>query len=156
TLLNEPHMDRLRKELLGTAKEFYLRFVNDRRNDPQAKLDLGRAYIRLSNITDRLGAKGEAIAHVHEAPQLSAALTPAPPQVTESHTSLAGSLPNLGILFHTTGRAPAAEAAYQRAVKEYEALAAAHPEQVVFSIGLGNTYLNMGTLIRDQGDHQAA
>src|SRR5262249_21771521 len=49
-LLNEPHMDRLRRELLELARDFYQKFADERKDDPRARFDLGYAYIRLSFI----------------------------------------------------------------------------------------------------------
>src|SRR5262249_3191746 len=74
-LLNEPHMDRLRKELLGLARDFYQKFADERRTDPRARLDLGNAYIRLAHIGHTIGSETEGVGHAEKARAMFTALT---------------------------------------------------------------------------------
>src|SRR5262249_21822908 len=139
TLLNEPHMDRLRKELLELARGFYQKFVDERRTDPRARLDLGYAYIRLAHIGHTTGSETGVIGHAEEARAMLTALAAEPPGIATYRYGLAMSLNELGHLYHDTGRAKEAEGAYTRAVKEREALAAAHPEAAAYRRGLASS-----------------
>src|SRR5262249_4834086 len=60
-LLNEPAMLRLRKDLLSTAREFYQRFVDERRHDPAVRAELGESHLRLLLISRALGEVGEGV-----------------------------------------------------------------------------------------------
>ncbi|MEZ6134582.1 MAG: protein kinase [Pirellulaceae bacterium] len=63
-LLNEPHMDGLRRELLESAKEFYTTFAENRRNDPAASLDLASAHRTLGEISWKIGQHEQAIQEI--------------------------------------------------------------------------------------------
>ncbi len=60
-LLNEPYMDELRLELLGSAKEFYQTFADRRREDRTAAKDLAIAHANIADIDWRLGKNEAAI-----------------------------------------------------------------------------------------------
>ncbi len=54
-LLNQPHMVKLRQELLETAREFYQKLVDERLSDPSAQSDVGAAHLRLFEIEEMQG-----------------------------------------------------------------------------------------------------
>jgi serine/threonine-protein kinase len=60
-LLREPAMEGLRRELLQAAVEFYQGFVRESGNDPAIRLEQGRAYLRLAQLTTEIGRRPEAI-----------------------------------------------------------------------------------------------
>jgi hypothetical protein len=74
-LLNEPHMEKLRKDLLGAAREFYQKFADLRQGDPRAQADLGRAYLRLAKIAQVMAEKGDASSHAERARAIFEGLT---------------------------------------------------------------------------------
>src|SRR5262249_59171455 len=82
-LLNEPQMERLRKDLLETAREFYQKFVDQRQGDPRARADLGHASLRLAAIASALGAVAEAIGHDERARVIFAGLAAQHPRVPQ-------------------------------------------------------------------------
>jgi serine/threonine protein kinase len=82
-LLNEPHMVKLRQELLETAREFYQKLVDERKDDPRAQSDLGNAHLRLSNIAGLQGAMREAVAEGQAARSIFAGLAAAHPEVAD-------------------------------------------------------------------------
>ncbi len=77
-LLNEPHMDSLRKELLTSANEFYETLANERQNDPTARLDLGNAQLKLGQIAWRTGDLEKGIATLEAAHKALALPTTSP------------------------------------------------------------------------------
>ena len=74
-LLDEPHMADLRNELLVAASEFYEQFVDERQNDPDARLALGNAYLNLSKIAWDLGDSQKAIQALESATNLDSDIT---------------------------------------------------------------------------------
>src|SRR5262249_27101803 len=126
-LLNEPHMDRLRRELLELARDFYQKFADQRRADPRSRDDLGRALLRLSNIVRAIGSDRERLPRAEEPLVPFPAWAAAQPKASAYRDGLAMSHQSLGILYARTGRPKEAEGALERAVEGYEALAAAHP-----------------------------
>src|SRR5207253_2533230 len=66
-LLNEPGQQPLRKELLEGARTFYARFVRERQEDPSMRQYLGRALVRLANITGAIESKPKAVELMQQA-----------------------------------------------------------------------------------------
>src|SRR5262249_23509540 len=124
-LLNEPAMLRLRKDLLSTAREFYQRFVDERRHDPAVRAELGEAHLRLLLISQALGAVGEGVKQGEEAVRIFTALAAARPADVGYRTQLTRSWNNVGGLYREAGRWDDAEAAQKRAIALYQGLAAA-------------------------------
>jgi serine/threonine protein kinase len=62
-LLNSPlpGLQPLRKELLVTALRYYEDFVQRHQDDADLRADLAAATLRVGEITDQIGAKGEAV-----------------------------------------------------------------------------------------------
>jgi serine/threonine-protein kinase len=145
-LLNEPHMERLRKELLGTALEFYQRFVDERRGDPQARFDLGLAHHRLSVITRDTGSLDQALEYAEQMRAIFVELARIDPKNRRYQEELASSHDNLGKLFADSRRTQEAEAAYRKAVEIQEALVAERPQVLTDRIQLATYLNNLGNL----------
>ncbi|MEX0676850.1 MAG: protein kinase [Pirellulales bacterium] len=56
TLLNEPALVPLRKELLQSALEYYKAFLETRSNDPAIRAELAAAYFRVADIMNATGS----------------------------------------------------------------------------------------------------
>jgi serine/threonine protein kinase len=63
-LLNEPHMDGLRRELLESAKEFYSTLAESRQNDAASLVDLAAAHRILGEISWKMGEHDQAIKEI--------------------------------------------------------------------------------------------
>jgi len=73
-LLNQPHLEPVRREMLTTAREFYQKFAMDRRDDPAVAEDLARSYYNLGKINGEIGRADEAVAQLDKAAVLFDAL----------------------------------------------------------------------------------
>jgi serine/threonine protein kinase len=162
-LLNQPHMVKLRQELLETAREFYQRLVEERRDDPRAQSDLGNAHLRLSNIARLRGDTREAVVQAQAALSILAALAAAHPEVADYRRDLATSHNTLGNLYKDTGRTAEAEVSFKRALAIREALAQEHPEvagdrrKLAISLGnLGNLYSLNGHTAEAEASYRRA
>jgi tetratricopeptide (TPR) repeat protein len=129
-LLNEPGMQPLRKELLETARGFYVRLIDRRRDAPAARADLARALHRLSTVSHVLGDSSAALAQAREALDLQRALVAERPDDAARRRDLAGTLHGLGVLYGALGRPDDAEAAYEEGRALARALAEAGPDDV--------------------------
>ena len=49
-LLNVPGLQPVRRQLLDSAREFYQKFLEEKRDDPTVQAELGRTYLRLARI----------------------------------------------------------------------------------------------------------
>src|SRR5262249_40473774 len=60
-LLNEPGMQPLRKQLLTSARDYLLRFVQERGDNPRLERELAKSYLRLGQIESEIGSPDEAL-----------------------------------------------------------------------------------------------
>src|SRR5262249_33139947 len=121
-LLNEPHMEGLRKDLLETAGEFYRRLVAERRGDRRARAALAQGHLRLAALTEATESHDAAIEHAGRALALFEELDRAWPGTPRFRRGLADSHSSLGNLYGH-GRAAQAEEAFRQAVALWEAVA---------------------------------
>jgi serine/threonine-protein kinase len=157
-LLNEPGMERLRKDLLETARDFYRRFVDESQGDRRARAELGRAYLKLARITADIGAHGDALEFNRRALAVTDALAAERPADNSYRRDLVVDLLNLGILYESAGRLADAEAALRRAHAIADALVAKHPAdasdraqraKVIFGLGKLSAARGRADLARD-------
>ena len=151
TLLNQPHMEPLRRELLQSAREFYERFTARRAEDPEARADLGRALRLLAMIDDALGSMPDAITSSERAVALFRDLAAAHPEVPEYRRELARNQNNLGYAYSRTGQLSEAESLYTKAREMQEQLATAHPEVPEYRSDLAISHNNLGEIYIDTG-----
>jgi tetratricopeptide (TPR) repeat protein len=151
TLLNEPHMGRLRKELLGSAREFYEKFVARRQADAAVRSLLGSSHLRLADIAADGGHTAEAISHDEQARAIFEALAAARPDDPQPRADLAIALNNLALAYQSAGRNLDAEATHRLALAGRERLAVEHPERHVLRSAVASSHQNLGALYSDLG-----
>jgi eukaryotic-like serine/threonine-protein kinase len=148
TLLNTPRMEPLRRQLLETAQEFYERFVRERANDPEARVQLGRTYQRLGQLTRQTKSKTEAIEFMKQAIAIQEPLVRAHPDNSEYQSDLAISHANLGGLLGETGRMDEAAQQFRKTIPLWEALVRRNPSLGVYRQRLGHTWFSLGEVCR--------
>ncbi len=144
TLLNTPRMEPLRRQLLETAQEFYERFVRERANDPEARVQLGRTYQRLGQLTRQTKSKTEAIEFMKQAIAIQEPLVRAHPDNSEYQSDLAISHANLGGLLGETGRMDQAAQQFRKTLPLWEALVRRNPSHGAYRQRLGHTWFSLG------------
>src|SRR5262249_3324949 len=127
-LLYEPGLQPLRKELLETARSFYLRFIERRRDDPAVRLDLGRALYCLATVPPALGSSRDELGQVQEALALQEQLAAERPDDPRLALDLVRTQQGLGILYGALGQRDLAEAAYQAGQALSQRHLDAHPD----------------------------
>ena len=159
-LLNQPHMVKLRQELLETAREFYQKLVDERKNDPQAQHDLGHAHLRLSSIAALLGTLRDATTEGEAAQSIFATLAEALPETREYQNDLAASYYHLAYVYAPTGRIEEAKGRFRHALELGERLLDASPksEPLVHDLRheVADTLYGLGCLYRDTGGNAEA
>jgi serine/threonine-protein kinase len=143
-LLNEPHMADLRRELLGHALEFYQTFVNRRRDDPNARYDLGVAQHRLGEVKWSMGLAREAIAEFEAGRATLEQSVRDNPQGVKERSSLTRTLTTLGWRYQETGQIDAGERTLREAVRVAEALEREQPEDPARRMDLASALNQLG------------
>jgi hypothetical protein len=88
-LLDVPHMQRLRADLLGSARDFYERFLADGADDPSLLEQTAVSALRVALVEARLGRLRESIVAATRAGELAQALVDREPNSVGNHTLLA-------------------------------------------------------------------
>jgi serine/threonine-protein kinase len=148
-LLNEPHMARLRKDLLETAREFYQQFVEERKGDPRARADLAKAHGRLADIARAMGDRKAALAHAERYRALFETLAAEHPEVADHRHQLARGLLVLSNFSKDIGQTAQAETALKRALAILQSVTAEHPEITECQSELAACEERLGTLYAD-------
>jgi serine/threonine protein kinase/tetratricopeptide (TPR) repeat protein len=138
--------EKLRKDLLQNAKDFYERFIRDHLDAPEVRHDLGLAQVRLAKIDEILGNYPAAQASSEKAIEIFGDLARAHPEASQYQPDLAAGYFALGTVYFDTGRSGKAEEAYQQALAIHEKLAADHPEVAEHRRALAMTQSALGLL----------
>ena len=155
-LAYEPHMEKIRQELLVKALAFYERFLKEKSSDPAIRYQTGRAQLRVAEIHDMLGQHEPAEKAFRAALTLLIDLSTQFPDNPDYRRELAASYNNLGNLLKETGRVALAERAYREALTGRQQLAEAFPESAVYRLDLAGSYNNLGLVLKSLGQPRAA
>ena len=143
-LLNVPGLQPLRRELLGTALEYYRRFVKQRTDDPALLAELADAYFSIGLISSELESKEETLTAYQMALTIYQKLTGDHPEDTQSRSDLASTYYNMGVHHRATGQVAEALRCFQEALEIQEGLARDHPENPRFRKKLAAGHHNLG------------
>jgi eukaryotic-like serine/threonine-protein kinase len=155
-LAYEPHMEKVRQELLVKALAFYERFLKEKSSNPAIRFQTGRAQQRVAEIQDMLGQHEPAEKAYRGALTLLIDLNTQFPDNPDYRRELAASYNNLGNLLKETGRVALAERAYRDALTGRQQLAKAFPESAVYRLDLAGSYNNLGWVLKSLGQPRAA
>jgi serine/threonine-protein kinase len=139
-LLKEPGMDRLRRDLLSSAREFYQGFVEQRGADTSLRAELARARVRLARVDFQLGSHDDALRQYREAITALERLSREAPDDPGYRLDLGEAHHFLGSGLQDLGRLVEAEAEARRAVEVYEPLVRNRP-------GLGKDRYELGAAL---------
>jgi serine/threonine protein kinase/tetratricopeptide (TPR) repeat protein len=146
-LLREPGLQPLRSRLLQNARQFYQEFVDERRDDPDAQVELARALRRLASITNEIDLdKRKAIELLEEARRIQEPLARANEGNAPLQSELGKTLHGLGSLCYYTGDTDAAAVAYRQAQDLQEALVQKNAGVAEYQDDLTRTYQSVGNL----------
>jgi serine/threonine-protein kinase len=146
-LLREPGMEPLRKKLLEAAREFYERFVQERRGDAGAEAELGKALFRLAQITADIGSPLNAIDLHEQALAIFVRQADAHPGA-EERSDLAACYHHLGRLYRDTDQTDKAEEAYGKALTLWDQLAREQPGEDRYRAELARSRNGLGNVFQ--------
>ena len=154
-LAREPRMEKLRRELLTRALDFYKRFLDERGTDPGVRRETARAYLRVGDIHEMLGEQAAAEQAYDGGRTILTDLRSEFPDDVGYRQDLAVCLNNLGGLFKDAGRTPEAEQAFRDALALRQRLVddggGADDRRELASVGS-----NLGVLLLDWGRYAEA
>jgi serine/threonine protein kinase len=139
-------VEKLRRDLLTTAKDFYERFVRQHGDNPQLRQELGKAYWRLAFIQDELGEKKQAAEIYTEMQRVFAELARAYPEDPQYRLHLALSQGNLAELYRQLGRWDEAEANHDAALRLRARLVDEHPDVPEYQEHLASSHHSRASL----------
>jgi tetratricopeptide (TPR) repeat protein len=146
TLLHEPGMQPLRQRLLRNARDFYLGFVHERRNDPRLGTEVARSFYRLAILDAELGDIEGGSAQLEDALGRFDDLlnrTPRDQNLIEERARL---LNDLGRLDRLRDRSARATAAYDKARQAWEAVLRDSPSSLSAREGLARSLHGLGNV----------
>jgi serine/threonine-protein kinase len=151
TLLNQPGMQPLRRDLLRRARGYYEKFLAQSGGDASLRDELGMAHFRVGLISEEVESPGKAIPCYESARQIQAGLVADEPTNADRLKALGDTLNALGRVWHKQQQFRQAMEAYQAAIDLRQRLAQQVPGKTEFQRLLANTYMNIG-LVEMAGD----
>ena len=154
-LLNEPGSQKLRKELLDLARNYYLRFLDRRSNDPTVRDELAATHFRLGLITEELDSPQAAVESLETARKLQAELLGETPDSKPRRRALSRTFAALGRVATLNGDLDTATQLFEqtRAMRQQLVDDTDDPkERVEFDRLLANADMNLGLLAKRRQD----
>jgi serine/threonine protein kinase len=125
-------LEKLRLALLAQAKSYYERFVQAESGRAEVNAELGRAYLRLAEITADTGERHRAIEYYQRAREVFEQLAEQAPDETAYRDGLANVLSVLAENYRMVRWIPEAKSAWETAVSIREKLAGEQPESLTY------------------------
>jgi serine/threonine-protein kinase len=151
TLLNQPGMQPLRRELLEQALQYYERFVAERADDPSIQDELALTHFRIGRISEQIDAPQKALAAYQRALTLQERLVAARPADRELLEALGDTYTASGRIFLNQRRWQEAANAHSKAADIRQRLASAAPHHTEFQRKLANSFMNLGVVEKERG-----
>jgi eukaryotic-like serine/threonine-protein kinase len=145
-LLNEPHMDGLRRELLESAKEFYSTFAERRQNDAASLADLAAAHRTLGEISWKTGEHDRALQEIQASMDASTAANTSDLPTTDYLQAAI----RLSSYFSQLGRFDESLEVLNKTLQQADKRSAAEPTNVELSSQVARLLELRGTVYRRQ------
>ena len=149
SLLDQPGLQPLRRELLEQALKYYEQFVKERADDPTARDELAANAYRLGRISEQLGSIDDAENWYRRAIAIQEELLAERPGDPSLTAALGDTLNAMGEIFLTRRDLGQARTFYERAVRVRKQLALTVPEDSERERKLANSLMNLGVVARE-------
>ncbi len=151
TLLNQPGMQPVRRELLAKALPFYREFLEQRRDDPTVRDELGAAYYRVGLVTEAIESPEKALPYYRQAIEFQSPLASEHPGDLSRLEALGDTHNAIGRVQVRLRRFEQAAAAYEEAIRLRRRLVKAAPKHAEYRRVLANAQMNRGLVEKEQG-----
>jgi len=146
-LLNVPHMEQTRRELLNDALRFYEELLKDADERPEARLEMARAHWRVANIHAWLGDFPPAVRHYDHAMNLTQESTSDDRASADWRQLRAAIYHHRGWLRDHLEQLTVAENDYRQALAIWEELVSEAPSSAEYRYGLASTLQRLGLFL---------
>lgn len=150
TLLNQPGMQELRRDLLERAAHHYQTLAEERGASVQLREELGKSHFRLGIIKEAIESHEAALAELDLAAKIQRGLVAVSPQSDGLHYDLGLTLNARGRVLHREGNFDDAIDAHRESLEFREHLVMLQPADVEYARTLANTHMNLGEALREQ------
>ncbi|MGA2255203.1 MAG: tetratricopeptide repeat protein, partial [Thermoguttaceae bacterium] len=154
--LKAHNLEKLRRDLLESANEYYEKMINQEADDPELQHERVWTFIDRGNIEREIGNWSAAETAYNNALVAASRLTQIDSLEAEYQNDRAAIHNNLAVLYMATGRSNEAEATYREAIADTKILVERHPEAPKYKNALANSYHNLGLLYVDTGRFKKA
>jgi len=144
-------LERLRQQLLKTAREFYEKLAAQAKDKPELTSELAIAHQRLADISRVVGDQDLAVEEYDQAIATLQQLLDTDPPDRLLRRRLASALSNLGLVHAEINQPEPAETAFERALGLERELLAGSPEDLVVRSQHATTLDNHGQLLERVG-----
>lgn len=139
--LNEPSLQRLRKELLASALAYYRQFIDRHQEEPALEAELANAYFRIGELNREIGSKQVAIDAFQQAIQRYEHLVDKHP---EHSWGVAAAYEQLGNQQQATGQLVDAGQSFTRALANWQK--ATHEPD--YQLNVARAWIHLGNVQR--------
>ncbi len=155
-LARYPHLDTRERDYLQKALAFYEKFTRRQRTDPAFLLETGRAYRRLADIHQKLGAPEKSEEAYQQAIAMFGDLVRRGSTEPEVRSELAIAYNNRGNLLRSAGRLEEAATAYRLSLTGFAKLTREQADQRCYRAGLAGSSHNLGLVLHARGQTEDA
>jgi serine/threonine-protein kinase len=149
-LLNEPRMEKVRRDLLQKAVGFYQQFSQEQENQAYLREETGRAHRRLGEIHELLGDQAGAEKDYRSAIDIFGDLVKKMPHQPDLASKLANTLSQLQVVLQSLGRRQDAEQAFHKSLELKKQLVSRFPNTADYRFDLATSLSNRGLFLLTQ------
>jgi len=151
TLLNQPGMQPLRRDLLELALDHYQSMLQRRSNDPALQDELAGTYFRIGVITSLLKSPSEAIPFYEQAVAMQQRLLERSPKQVTRIAALANTLNALATARVALGELAAAKDGFEKSLSLRRQLCELDAQEIEYQRLLANAHMNVGLVLDELG-----
>jgi serine/threonine-protein kinase len=156
SLLNQPGMQGLRRDLLQKTLDYYQRFLQQRADDPTVKEEFAATLFRAGRIIDELQSPEKALPYLRQARDIQQQLRAAAGHDSKPLQALADTQNALGRSLSRGQQFESALAAFIDGRKLRQQLVDLDPQDFEYQRALANSVMNIGLISGDLGQYNNA
>ena len=148
-LKNAPGLQPVRRELLSTARDFYRQFLDDRRDDPMVRAELGRSCFRLATIEFETEATSKAVDLARQGLAIIEPLAHANRSSIDYEKELAQGKDALGNMLALLRKPELSEPELRESIRLWRDLVSRRPDDLSLVKGLASAQCDLASLFSE-------